>query len=338
MTRATNATNHPAKFMVAVHILLGSTLVVTVAAPTWGQPILGTLARDRFELVADSAEPIAAILVIEGQTVPAGELLVVQDSALLDAQLAQAEAQLARAAALLAEVVRGPRPEEIQEAQARLAGSEAMLAHERQTFERIRRLLAVDVAAAEQLDASQARLAEASARRDQAQAVLAALRAGATDEQIAQARAAHAEAEAVTRGLQVRHERLSVSAPHAAIIDVLPYRVGERPLPGTPVAILVADGAPYARVFVPEPIRVLLHPGLEARVRVDGMAQPFTGRVRSIAQDPAFTPYYSLNRRDRGRLAYVAKIDLVDPAAADLPSGVPVEVTFAGINRRVRLR
>jgi HlyD family secretion protein len=59
---------------------------------------------------------------------------------------------------------------------------------------------------------------------------------------------------------------------------------------------------------------------------VDGVAQPFTGALRYIAGEASFTPYYALTQRDRSRLAYLAEIDLPEPAARNLPAGVPVEV------------
>ncbi|MGH7337050.1 MAG: hypothetical protein ACREI7_05705, partial [Myxococcota bacterium] len=39
-----------------------------------------------------------------------------------------------------------------------------------------------------------------------------------------------------------------------------------------------------------------------------------------------FTPYYALTERDRGRLTYVAKVDLEGEAARALPTGLPLEV------------
>ncbi|MEJ2299842.1 MAG: hypothetical protein P8X94_15375 [Woeseiaceae bacterium] len=44
-----------------------------------------------------------------------------------------------------------------------------------------------------------------------------------------------------------------------------------------------------------------------------------------MSSEAAFTPYYALTERDRGRLSYVAKIDITD-AGERLPDGVPVEV------------
>jgi HlyD family secretion protein len=83
-------------------------------------------------------------------------------------------------------------------------------------------------------------------------------------------------------------------------------------------------GKPYARVYVPEPWRARLAIGAEFPLRVDGIEPILRGRLRWIATDPAFTPYYALNAEDRARLVYPAEFDLLD--AQELPSGVPVQV------------
>ena len=44
-----------------------------------------------------------------------------------------------------------------------------------------------------------------------------------------------------------------------------------------------------------------------------------------MAHEAAFTPYFALTERDRGRLTYLAKID-IDDRSERLPDGVPVEV------------
>jgi HlyD family secretion protein len=95
------------------------------------------------------------------------------------------------------------------------------------------------------------------------------------------------------------------------------------------VAVLLADEAPYARVYVPEAARVAVRTGSDATVWVDGLAGELRGRVRTVAAEPSFTPFYALTERDRGRLVYVAEIDLLDARARDLPAGVPLQVRFA---------
>ena len=98
-------------------------------------------------------------------------------------------------------------------------------------------------------------------------------------------------------------------------------------MPGQPVIVMLAAGQPHARVYVPEALRVRVAAGTPARIRVDGLEEPIEGRVRWVSSEAAFTPYYALTERDRGRLTYLAKVDLLTDRDR-LPDGVPVEVEF----------
>jgi HlyD family secretion protein len=125
--------------------------------------------------------------------------------------------------------------------------------------------------------------------------------------------------------LQIDRERHSAFAPASGVVDSLLFEVGERPARGQPMAILLSGGQVYARVFIPESMRVLVSPGTKARVFVDGLAEPLDGRVRWVATESAFTPYFALTEHDRGRLSFAAKVDILD-SDRRLPDGVPVEV------------
>jgi HlyD family secretion protein len=89
--------------------------------------------------------------------------------------------------------------------------------------------------------------------------------------------------------------------------------------------VILGGRQPYARIYVPERLRAHVRSGTEARVFVDGIDAPITGRVRWVAHEAAFTPYFALTERDRGRLAYLAKVDMEEQQQR-LPDGVPVEV------------
>ena len=82
---------------------------------------------------------------------------------------------------------------------------------------------------------------------------------------------------------------------------------------------------PYARVYIPERLRAHVRPGVDARVSVDGLDAPVAAHVRWVAHEAAFTPYFALTERDRGRLTYLAKVD-IDDRQERLPDGVPVDV------------
>ena len=289
---------------------------------------VGTLERDRLELVAEAHEPVIERPVPEGAYVEAGTLLLRLDPTRLRAQVAQAESVRARSAARLAELVRGPRPERIAEARARLKGAQGRLIAARSELARAEELLPKAAISRELAEQRHALLREALASRDSARATLKELLEGTTNEELAQAEAALAEADAALTDARVRLERLEVRAPTAGWVDALPYELGERPPAGGLVAVLLADGAPYGRVYVPASARVHVTQGTPARVHVDGLAEPLPGRVRTVATDAAFTPYYALTERDRGRLVYVAKVDLLGENARALPTGIPVEVEF----------
>lgn len=310
------------------HALLLAALVAACTAADDAPPAVGTLERDRLELVAEASEPVATRAVEEGQHVEAGELLVALDPTRIGARVQQAAGGRDRAAARLAELRRGPRAERIAQARARLAGAEGRLATAEADRQRAQTLFDRGVDSRGRLDQQDALYDEALAARDAARATLDELLDGTTAEELAQAEAALNEAEAALAELRVRLERLEVRAPTAGWIDALPYRLGERPPIGGVVAVLLEDEAPYARVYVPEAIRVHVTPGTPAWIRVDGIDDELPGRVRTVSKDASFTPYYALTERDRGRLVYVAKIDFTSPEARALPTGVPVEVRF----------
>jgi len=47
-----------------------------------------------------------------------------------------------------------------------------------------------------------------------------------------------------------------------------------------------------------------------------------------VATDASFTPYFALTERDRGHLVYLGKVDLLEPKARELPTGIPIQVEF----------
>ena len=114
------------------------------------------------------------------------------------------------------------------------------------------------------------------------------------------------------------------------MIEALPYKLGEQPAAGGPVVVMLADGTPYARVYVPEPLRSRFMAGSKVRATVDGEAQAFNGTVRYVSAEASFTPYYALTQKDRSRLSYLAEVTLDDARASRLPAGVPVQVHMPG--------
>ena len=293
------------------------------------QEVLGTLERDRLELIAESNERLVELFVEEGDRVTAGAPLARQEAGAMEPRLAQSRASLAEAERRLGDLVEGPRSREIDEARATLKGAESTLTTERREYQRVADLVERKLLSASDLDQARARRDAAQAARDEARARLRLLEEGTRPEQLAQARAAVDGARAAVAELMVSAERYSVRAPRPGLIEALPYEVGERPPVGAPLVIMLADGAPYARVHVPEPLRVAFAAGTAVEVRIDGVTDPLPGTVRYVSSQASFTPYNSLTQKDRSRLAYLAEITLEGDAASNLPAGVPVQVRLA---------
>ncbi len=289
--------------------------------------VVGQLASDRYEITAESSEPITAIHVAEGQDVAAGDILVVQDPRRAEARLAQADAALAQAQARLDELVRGPRAEQIAAARASVEGASRDLEFREAEMQRTQEVHARGLISPEDLDKAKAALDAAESNLDLRQAQLEELLTGTTVEELAQAQQAMKQAAAVRDAALIDLERHTLVSPVDGIADTRLFEQGERPSPGQPVMIVLGGQQPYARVFVPETIRVNIAPGTSARLFVDGLDAVLDGQVRWVASDAAFTPYYALTERDRGRLSFVAKVDITT-ARPRLPDGIPVEVEF----------
>ncbi|MBK5938660.1 HlyD family secretion protein [Halochromatium roseum] len=290
------------------------------------QPLaLGTLERDRVALTATAAEIILALPVAEGSPVTKGTLLAQLDDRQQRAEVERAKAQVAQAEAHLQQLRNGPRDQDIATARAQVAGAEANLREAEITYDRNAELLGRKAVSQAEVDRTKALRDAASARLDEAKEKLDALLAGTRPEEISQAEAELNAARAELDYKQALLAELTVVATRDGVLDSLPWNLGERVTIGSPVAVMLAGKAPYARVYVPEPYRVKINQGDRLKVRVDGLEQTFDGNVRWISSDPAFTPYYALNASDRARLMYLAEVELPD-SAAELPNGVPAQV------------
>ena len=287
--------------------------------------VVGELASDRIELIAEVNEPILEILVAEGEAVTAGQLILRQDDTRARARLREVEAAVGQAQARLDELVRGPRQEQISQARANLAGASRDIEFRRTQFQRAKDLLEKELATPETRDRAKAELDAAEANLELRRAQLQELLAGTTVEELAQAEQSLHQAQARRDSASVDVERHRLVAPVDGLFDSRLFEPGERPPAGQPVAVMLGGRQPYARIYVPERLRARLRPGTDARIAVDGIDAAIGGRVRWVAHEAAFTPYFALTERDRGRLTYLAKVD-IEEQRERLPDGVPVEV------------
>jgi len=293
------------------------------------QPLLavGQLESDRVELVAEYSEPIIAIAVTEGDQLRPGDVLINQTTERADIQIGEASANLQRLQALPQEQLNGPSAETIAVVESTLQAARSERDYQARELQRVISLRERNLTSIESVDNVRRLLDTAEARMDNIDAQLAELHAGTREEQIAQTRSQIRQVEAQIAALQLNRDRLEIKAPVAAIVDSLPFEVGERPRQGDVVAVLLTGSQPYARLYIPESVRASIQPGTTLSVSVDGVPGNLQGTVRRIANEASFTPYFALTERDRGRLTYVAEVTLPEQPTR-LPEGLPVQVIF----------
>ena len=290
--------------------------------------MVGTLERDRIDVVVESNEPIVSIAVEDGQEVRAGDLIIEQDPERAAARLAQQEGLRDQAAARLAELQRGPREESIREARAKLEASRVQEENAQANLERTRGIYDRGLSSEGRLDRDETEYKTAVAQVKADSEALDRLLHGTTIEELDQAEAALRASEARVRQARLDLKRTRVMAPVAGVVDKVLFRLGERPAPGATIAVVLDSARVFARVYVPEHLRTRVLPGEAIEVRIDGEGDTFSGRVRWVSADATFTPYFALTEHDRSRLSYLAEIDVED--AAHLPSGIPLQADFPG--------
>lgn len=311
---------------------LAATLLLLAGCADREEPAVGTLEWDRISVPAPAAETIVAIQVREGQRVRAGTSLLQLEQTRTAAQLQALQAQSQQAGEALLELRNGPRNEDIAQAQANLASARAQAADASAYYTRLQPLGRQQLVAAADVDRARAAAGTAQGAARAAEQALLALQHGTRVEQVAQGEAALQAAQAQAAVQAVTLNKLDLLAPRDGLVDALPYKLGDQAPVGAPLVVMLVGDRPYARVYLPQALRLRVKVGQAAQIQLLGRDGTLAGRVRSIRSDPAFTPYYALSGADAARLSWLAEIELsADNDAArmaNLPAGVPLQVTF----------
>jgi HlyD family secretion protein len=117
-------------------------------------------------------------------------------------------------------------------------------------------------------------------------------------------------------------------APQSGLVYDTLFRQGEWVPAGKPVVVLLPPQNVKVRAFVPETIVGSIHYGQTAEVRVDGVKNPFIGKVSYISPRAEYTPPVIYSRETRVKLVFMVEFIFDSQAAANLHPGQPVEVQF----------
>lgn len=275
---------------------------------------------------APVAGQLESLAVARGQQVRAGELLFTLQNTPQKAARDEAEQRLQQARATLADLQKGKRPTEVESLEAQLKQAQTMLRFSEQQFQRIALLVQQNATTQDELARVQATRDQDRHRVTQFSAELTTARLGARGDQVA---AAQAEVHAREASLVVAAWNLSETTQSAAqsaeVFDTL-YEPGEWVAAGRPAVVLLPAANIKVRTFVPEPRIGGLNVGQTARVYVDGITEPLSGKVRFISPREEFTPPVIYSRESRSKLVYMVELSLEPETAVKLKPGQPVDV------------
>src|SRR5262245_1832756 len=205
-------------------------------------PIVGVVRTTEIRVAPEVGGQLAAIKVLKGDLVHAGDVVAELAALELSASVEQARAALASAVADRDNVYAGTRAEEIASQAAAIAKAKSRLDYAQQQLTRASQLARNDVASQQSLD--QAQNDAASALADVAEAVAnhAAAVAGPTQEQRAIADAQVRAAASALAVLERRLQKTVLQAPADGVVSVIVAEVGENIRAGQPVLAIAETG------------------------------------------------------------------------------------------------
>lgn len=319
-------------------IVIGILVAVVIAAAAYlamsgdddGALVMyGNVDIRQIELPFAESERIAEVLVKEGDTVRAGQVLARLDTARLRPRVQQAEAQVAAQQQLLLLLKNGTRPEEVAQARAALAAAQAEAVNARSVFERTKSISESSGGRAvsqQDLDTALAALRMSEARVESQRKALALALAAPRAEEIAQAEAQLNVAQAQLELLQRQLQDAELIAPTDAVVRNRLMEPGEFATPQRPVFSLAVTSPKWVRAYAAESMLGHLDIGMPARVVIDSFPDgPLEGSIGFISSVAEFTPKTVQTEDLRTSLVYEVRVFVDDPENR-LRLGMPATV------------
>ena len=311
----------------------------------------GRIEGDHVTVASKFPGRIQELLVREGATVMAGQVLIRLEDSQASARVQQAkhaaaaaEAQVGAAHTQLV-VLNREVPLSIEAADAQVAKAKALwdkaIAVEQEAktdAERFRLLADKDQASIQQRDQAWMRWDVAKnevvaalsgithAKKQLAQAELGWSRIRAKEGEVAVLERQRDHAHAVLDEVESILKDLTITAPTSGTVTTRMVDVGEVIVVGAPLLELVDLDRLYLKVYVPEMQIGKVRLDVPARIYTDAFPeQPFEARVRYIASKAEFTPKEVQTPDERVKLIYAVKLYLNENPDHRLTPGLPAD-------------
>lgn len=294
--------------------------------------LYGNVDLRQIDLPFNGSERIAEVLVQEGDHVKKGQVLARLEVSRLKPQVAQAEAQVAAQQQVVMRLHNGSRPEELAQARANVAMTQADATDAQAQYARVKALYEKSSGRA----VSEQDLDQAKAAADAAQAKLTVSKraldlsvAGPRKEELGEAAARLQSNEA---NLALLHQQLidaDLISPTDGVVRSRILEPGEMASPQKPVLSLAIVEPKWVRAYVAETDLGVVRSGMNATVTVDSFpGHRFNGWIGFISPNAEFTPKAIQTEELRSSLVYEIRVFVKDPND-ELRLGMPATVHVA---------
>lgn len=289
---------------------------------TTGETFVGSVEPVRTSTVGSLVEGrVVEMLVNEGDQVRQGDPLAKLRTTQLEIELAGAQAELELRRQELAELENGTRPEEIEQARARMMAASALMDYTAAQLRRSKSLYERKAASIDELQEKESAAMAARQKYLETKAAWEEAVAGPRKEQIAKARASVAVQQESIRRLQDDISEHTIAAPFDGHVTAEHTEVGQWIAKGDPVAEVMALDAVEIEVAVLESYLPKVQLGASARVSIGALP----GKVWE-APVVAIVPKADVRSRN-----FPVKVRLENPAGPNgalLKSGMFARVTL----------
>jgi len=291
----------------------------------------GTVELDEIDIASLVGGRVTQVRVSEGDTVRAGDTLVVLAQGEVTAGVREQEAQVERASALARNEELGPRLEERRAAKAELDTAVAALALAESELARMRALFEQKMVAQADMDRAITQRNQSAARRDAASQRYKLVEAGNRRQVVEAARNAAEAARAGLQSARSRAHELVLTAPASGTVLLKNVEQGEVVGPAVPILTLGDSRKLWMRVYIAAPLVARVRLGDRVQVTVLGDKSVHGGRVVEIATRAEFTPRAALTEEERANIVFGVKVAL-DDSGGLLKPGLPADARILVAN------
>lgn len=274
------------------------------------------------------AGQLETLSIQRGAQVKTGQPLFALECGLETAVRDEASRKLLQGRANLEDAKKGKRPTELESAKAQLKQARAAQAFSEKELKRQDDLFHRGVSTAEEFDRARSTHDQDVHRVAQLEADLQTAHLGSREDQIAAAEANVRALEATLAQAEWNLLQKRQSAPQTGLVFDTFYYQGEWIPAGKPVVSLLPPENVKVRAFVQETRIGTIRLAAPVRVFVDGVREPFAGKVSFISPQAEYTPPVIYSQESRSKLVFMVEIRFDAASAAKLHPGQPVDVQF----------